>query len=159
MLNIPTEIIVIVSIMIGAITFGVSRTRFATPEYLTLWYAIVAGIILLAVLFSCAPKDSQGSAYLLCFKNAAPWFVLLAAHALLLSVYLDKDKRLASILAKLIRASLVLLAAYLYVFLEPVELILLALVTMTVPLFLIVTKGDQDTKDANGDDSYADSCK
>ena len=149
--NISSEALLLVSgilsLGIGTISYKVFKRNWATQECLLVWYTVLAGVALLTTFVVCGTREPGDADFSACVVGIAPWFLLLAAHALMLVVFIDRNKR--SLLANLLSAALVFAAAYIHLF-ENFELIVVpAIAIVTVPLMTVIHKCDQEMNSDN----------
>ena len=130
---------IVASFVVGVIIYKIIMSKPITLEHILYWYGIVAGIMVLGTFILCAIEDSRIPGFYLCARKLSPWLTFIAAHTLMLLVFIDRDKRPLSVWASLLSTVLVLGAAMFYllpedIFLSP------AIALLTVPLMAIIEK-------------------
>ncbi len=143
---------IVVSIVLMLIAIWVFRSEIGTPERLLIWYSILASLILLIVAVMCMVTEPMEPVFYSCIKKIAHGWTLLAAHALVLFLYLDnkdRDNIPLSVRANTLGRLLILGAALLFVLSEYHWIVLPAIAVVTMPLMTTIYKCDQKKKQNN----------
>ena len=134
------------SIVVVSIAYVVCKSRWGTLENLIIWYLILAGGVLLVAMLVCSSTAVPlVPGFYLCLRGYAPGLTLLAAHTLILLLYIDNrhsQKVSLSVRTNLLGSALILLTAFLYV-LPEYYLLFPAIAAITTPLWLVVSKDSQ----------------
>ena len=146
----------ILSIGLGFIAYKISNRKWAKQEHLLVWYTVIAGIALLTAFVVCGTGETGDTDFLACAGEIAPWFLLIAAHALMLALFIDRNKR--SLLASLLSTALVLAAVYISLLEEFELLVLPTIAIVTIPLITILYKCDQK-EDSDKQITCCDCCQ
>ena len=136
----------VLSVVVVSIAFVVCKSRWGTLENLIRWYLLLAGGVLIVAILVCSVNAVPlVPGFYLCLRGHAPGLTLLAAHTLILILYIDNrhsQKISLSVRTNLLARAFILLVAFLYV-LPEYHLLFPAIAAITIPLVLVIRKDSQ----------------
>ena len=139
---------IVVSLVLALIAIWVFWKK-GSPEGLLIWYSILAWLILLIVAVMCLVTEPMEPAFYSCVKKIAHGWTFLAAHALVLFLYLDnkdRDNIPLSVRANTLGRMLILGAALLLILSEYHWIVFPAIAVVTLSLMTVIYKCEQKKK-------------